>query len=98
MLNRSDTLADGMAVRQPDPAAFEIIRRGVARIVTVTDAEIGTAIRTYWTDTHNLVEGAGAAPLAALLQERDAMRGKRVGVVVSGGNIDLELFRRWVVD
>ena len=98
VLNRSDTLADGMAVRQPDPAAFEIIRRGVARIVTVTDAEIGTAIRTYWTDTHNLVEGAGAAPLAALLQERDAMRGKRVGVVVSGGNIDLELFRRWVVD
>jgi len=96
VLNRSDTLADGMAVRQPDPAAFEIIRRGVSRIVCVSDAEVGRAIRAYWTDTHNLVEGAGAAPLAALLQERELMAGKRVGLVVSGGNIDLELFRRWV--
>jgi len=98
VLNRSDTLADGMAVRQPDPTAFEIIRRGVARIVCVSDTEIGSAIRAYWTDTHNLVEGAGAAPLAALLQERERMAGKRVGLVVSGGNIDLELFRHWVVD
>ena len=98
VLNRADTLADGMAVRQPDPAAFEIIRRGVSRIVTVTDAEIGAAIRAYWTDTHNLVEGAGAAPLAALLREREAMKGKRVGLVVSGGNIDLELFRKWIVE
>jgi threonine dehydratase len=98
VMNRADTLADGMAVRQPDPLAFEIIRRGVSRIVSVTDAEIGAAIRAYWTDTHNLVEGAGAAPLAALLRERDAMAGKRVGLVVSGGNIDLELFRRWVAE
>ncbi len=98
VLNRADTLADGMAVRQPDPEAFDIIRRGVSRIVTVTDAEIGTAIRAYWTDTHNLVEGAGAAPLAALLQERVAMRGKRVGLVISGGNIDLALFRAWVAE
>ena len=98
VMNRADTMADGMAVRQPDPVAFEIIRRGVSRIVSVTDAEIGAAIRAYWTDTHNLVEGAGAAPLAALLKEREAMAGKRVGLVVSGGNIDLELFRRWVVD
>lgn len=98
VLNRSDTLADGMAVRQPDPEAFEIIRRGVSRIVCVSDEEVGAAIRAYWTDTHNLVEGAGAAPLAALLQERERMAGKRVGLVVSGGNIDLELFRRWVAD
>jgi threonine dehydratase len=98
VLNRSDTMADGMAVRQPDPEAFEIIRRGVSRIVSVTDVEIGAAIRAYWTDTHNLVEGAGAAPLAALIRERERMAGKRVGLVVSGGNIDLELFRRWVVD
>ena len=69
-----------MAVRQPDPEAFDIIRRGVARIVSVSDKEIGAAIRAYWTDTHNLVEGAGAAPLAALLRERDAMAGKRVGL------------------
>jgi threonine dehydratase len=54
-------------------------------------------MRAYWTDTHNLAEGAGAAPLAALLQERERMIGKRVGVVISGGNIDLELFRTWVL-
>jgi len=97
MNNRSDTQADGIATRTPDAAAFAIIRRGVARIVTVTDEEIAAAVRAYWTDTHNLAEGAGAAPLAALLQERDRMRGKRAGVVLSGGNIDLALFRRWVL-
>jgi threonine dehydratase len=96
-LNRADTWADGVAVRQPDPEAFAIIQRGVARIVTVTDAQIGEAIRAYWTDTHNLAEGAGAAPLAALIAERGRMRGKRVGVVLSGGNIDLDLFQRWVL-
>jgi threonine dehydratase len=96
-LNRSDTQADGIAVRQPDPTALEIIRTGAARIVTVTDAEIAAAVRAYWLDTHNLVEGAGAAPLAALLSEHEPMRGKRVGLVVSGGNIDMAVFRRWVV-
>jgi threonine dehydratase len=85
-------------VRQPDAEAFEIIRRGVLRIVTVSDDEIGAAIRAYWTDTHNLTEGAGAAPLAALMQEQARMAGKRVGLVVSGGNIDLELFRKWIAD
>ena len=94
---RADTLADGMATRIPDPAAFEMIRRGAARIVTVTDDEVRDAIRAYWTDTHNLAEGAGAAPLAALLQERAAMAGRRVGVVQCGGNIDLALFRDWVL-
>jgi threonine dehydratase len=98
VLNRSDTMADGIAVRQPDPEAFDIIQRGVSRIVSVTDEEIGRAIRAYWTDTHNLVEGAGAAPLAALIQVRDRMAGKRVALVVSGGNIDLALFREWVTD
>ncbi len=97
VLDRADTLADGVAVRQPDPDAFAIIQRGVERIVTVSDDAIGAAIRTYWTDTHNLAEGAGAAPLAALMQERARMAGRRVGVVISGGNIDLDLFRRWVL-
>lgn len=91
-----DTRADGMATRVPDPEAFEIIRRGVSRIVQVTDDEVGEAIVAYWTDTHNLAEGAGAAPLAALLQERDRQSGRSVGVVLCGGNIDLSLFRRWV--
>ncbi|WP_431271221.1 threonine dehydratase [Dankookia sp. P2] len=91
------TLADGMATRIPDPAALAIIRRGAARIVTVTDAEVAAAIRAYWQDTHNLAEGAGAAPLAALLQERERMRGRRAGVILCGGNIDLALFRDWVL-
>ena len=96
-LNRADTLADGMAVRQPDAEAFAQIEAGASRMVTVTDDEIAGAIRAYWTDTHNLVEGAGAAPLAALLQDGPRMAGKRVGLVVSGGNIDLALFREWVL-
>jgi len=94
----ADTLADGMATRVPDPAALAIIRRGAARIATVSDGMIAEAIRAYWQDTHNLAEGAGAAPLAALLAERDAMAGRRVGLVLCGGNIDLALFRRWVLE
>src|ERR1700753_3761050 len=70
----SNTLADGMATRIPDADALAIIRKGAARIVQVTDAEIATAIRAYWTDTHNLAEGAGAAALAATLQERRETR------------------------
>jgi threonine dehydratase len=93
----ADTKADGMATRIPDPAALEIIRKGAARIVTVTDDEVAAAIRAYWQDTHNLAEGAGAAPLAALLQEKERMRGKRVATILCGGNIDLALFRDWVL-
>lgn len=94
--NRADTKADGIAVRQPDPEALRIILCGAERIVTVSDQQIAAAIRTYWTDTHNLIEGAGAAPLAALIQEAEAMRGKRVALIASGGNIDLALFRSWL--
>ena len=86
-----------MAVRIPDPDALALIRRGAARIVTVSDAEVAAAIRAYWQDTHNLAEGAGAAPLAALLQEADLMSNRRVGLVLCGGNIDLALFRDWVL-
>jgi threonine dehydratase len=93
----SNTVADGMATRIPDADALAIIRKGAARIVQVTDAEIGAAIRALWTDTHNLAEGAGAAPLAAALQEKQKIRGKRVGLVLSGGNIDLDMFRQWVM-
>jgi threonine dehydratase len=96
-LDTANTRADGMATRVPDAAALEIIRRGATRIVTVTDDEVAAAIRAYWTDTHNLAEGAGAAPLAALLQERDRWRGRRVATILCGGNIDLDLFRDWVL-
>ena len=95
--NRAATRADGMATRVPDPAALDIIRSGASRIVTVSDDAVAAAIRAYWEDTHNLAEGAGAAPLAALLQERERMCGKRVGLVLTGGNIDLALFRKWVL-
>jgi threonine dehydratase len=95
--NSSNTRADGMATRIPDPDSFEIIRKGASHIVEVTDEEIGEAIRSFWTDTHNLAEGAGAAPLAAALQEKAKLRGKRVGLILSGGNIDFELFRKWVM-
>ena len=94
--NRAETRADGIAVRQPDPAALRIILGGAERIVTVPDEAIAAAIRAYWTDSHNLVEGAGAAPLAALLQERDRMARRKIGLIASGGNIDLALFRAWV--
>jgi threonine dehydratase len=92
----SNTLADGMATRIPDAGALAIIRKGASRIVQVSDEEIAAAIRAYWTDTHNLAEGAGAAPLAAALQDRQRNRGKRVGLILSGGNIDFDLFRKWV--
>ncbi|MFZ3236581.1 MAG: threonine dehydratase [Stellaceae bacterium] len=90
--NSADTIADGLAVRVPDPAAVDLIRREAARIVTVSEAEIRHAMRVLFTDTHNLVEGAGAAALAAALQERDRLRGKRVAVIQTGGNIDRTLF------
>lgn len=92
----ADTRADGLATRIPDAEALATIRKGAARIVTVTDDEIADAVRALWTDTHNLAEGAGAAALAALLKERSLMAGRRVGVVLSGGNIDLALFREWI--
>ncbi|MBR0876567.1 threonine dehydratase [Bradyrhizobium japonicum] len=92
----SNTLADGMATRIPDADAFALIRKGAARIVQVSDDEVAAAIRAYWTDTHNLAEGAGAASLAAALQEKTKLSGKRVGLVLSGGNIDFDLFRSWV--
>ena len=92
----AQTLADGIATRVPDPEALAIIRRGVSRIVTVTDDEVAAAIRAYWTDTHNLTEGAGAAALAGATKERDRLAGRRVGLPLCGGNIDLDLFLRWV--
>ena len=92
--NSADTMADGMAVRGPDAAALDIILKGADRIVEVSDAEIATAMRAYYEDTHQLTEGAGAASLAALLQERERMAGKRVGLILSGGNIDRPLYLR----
>lgn len=95
--NSANTKADGMATRVPDAGALEIIRKGASHIVQVTDDQVRDAVRACWTDTHNLAEGAGAAALAALLAEKDRMQGKRAGVILSGGNIDLALFQDWVL-
>jgi threonine dehydratase len=86
------TIADGIACRVPDPEALEIIGKGASRVATVTDDEIRAAMRHLFSDTHNAAEGAGAAALAALLKERDRMRGRRVAVILSGGNVDREVF------
>lgn len=90
--NAARTFADGMAVRVPVQDAYDIYARGAERIVAVTEAEVAQAIRVYYQDIHNLAEGAGAAALAALMQERDAMAGRKVGVILSGGNIDMNWF------
>jgi len=86
------TFADGIAVRVPVKEAFDIYSKGADRIVEVTDDEIAAAIRVYFRDTHNAAEGAGAASLAALLREKYRMRGKTVGVILTGGNIDTDDF------
>ncbi|MGC1329965.1 threonine dehydratase [Pseudomonas sp.] len=92
----ANTFADGLAVRKPIPEAFAIYAAGAARIVAVNEAQIADAMRAYYTDTHNLTEGAGAAALAALMQERDAMAGKQVGVILSGGNIDRSVYAQLI--
>jgi threonine dehydratase len=88
----ADTFADGLACRVPPADGLDIVRAGAERIVLVSEEEIAEAIRIYFSDTHNMAEGAGAAGLAALMQERQRMRGKRVGVILSGGNIDRPLY------
>lgn len=93
----ADTIADGMATRMPEPLALDVILQGAARVVRVSEAEIVDAIRAYWTDTHNLAEGAGAAPLAALLKESGKLFGKRAALILGGGNIDLDWFRARVL-
>ena len=87
-------IADGIACRMPDASALDTIRAGVDRIVEVTDDEVEEAMRALFTDTHNVVEGAGAASLAALLQERDRLRGLTTAIVLTGANIDPEPFAR----
>jgi threonine dehydratase len=91
--NSAMTFADGMACRDPHADALAIIASGAARVVRVEEDEIAEAIRLLWTATHNVAEGAGAAPLAALIKERDRVRGRRVGLILSGGNIDGEMLR-----
>jgi len=87
-------LADGLACRKPDAGALEILLANLDRVLTVSEAQVGEAMRIYFTDTHNVVEGAGAAALAAALKEKDRLKGKKVGVVATGGNVDHDVFAR----
>ena len=91
-------LGDGMACRVPDDASLDIVLENVDRVVRVTEAEIGQAMKIYFTGTHNVVEGAGAAGLAAALKEKSQLRGKRVGLVATGGNVDHDVFARVLQD
>ncbi len=88
------TMIDGVACRTPDPAAVDIIVRGASRIVRVSDAEAQQAMSLMYRATHNLAEPAGAISLAAALQERSLNAGRRVGVVLTGGNCDHDILAR----
>jgi threonine dehydratase len=89
--NSANTFADGLAVRVPVAEAFEIYSKGAERIISVNEEEIASAIRLYFSATHNASEGAGAAALAGLMQEKKQMQGKKVGVILSGANIDSDM-------
>ena len=92
--NAVDTFAGGLAVRNPHAGALDVILGEVDRIVRVSDDAILAAMGWYYADTHNVAEGAGAAALAALAVEKDRMAGKKVGLVLSGGNIDVEIYAK----
>jgi threonine dehydratase len=87
-------IADGMACRTPDDDAVEIIQKNVDHIVKVSDDEIRHAMRIYFSHTHNVIEGAGAASLAAALKERGSLRGQRVALIATGGNVDRDVFAK----
>lgn len=87
-------IADGLACRTPNPHAMEAIWDNVARIIEVTEAEIANAVRIYYQDTHNLAEGAGAAALAGALREKESLHGKRIGIVLTGGNVDSAMYQQ----
>jgi threonine dehydratase len=87
-------IADGMACRTPDPAALTLIARGADRVVEVGDDDIEESMRILFSTAHTVAEGAGAAALAAVLKERDAVRGRPVAIVVTGGNVDRDVYAR----
>jgi threonine dehydratase len=90
----STRIADGLACSTPHPDALEHILRGVERVVRVSDEEIEAGIRGYFSDTHNVAEGSAGAGLAAVWREREIIAGKKIGVVLTGGNVDTAVFAR----
>lgn len=94
----ADTFADGLACRQPLPEALAIIAQGAARVIRVSDRQIAQAIGIYHETTHNTAEGAGAAALAGLIKEQTEQQGQRVAVILSGANIDRQLYAAILTD
>lgn len=90
----ADTFADGLATRMPYDLTFDALSYGLADFITVSEAEMADAIRLLLRTTHNLAEGAGAAGLAGLMKLRSKLKGHRVGIILSGGNIDAETLKR----
>ena len=90
----STRIADGLACRIPEPEALEILWRGMARVVRVTDDEVEEAMRLMYSATHNVAEGAGAAGLAAAYKERDRLAGRKAAVILCGANVDRDVFAR----
>ncbi|MEM9138849.1 MAG: threonine dehydratase, partial [Pseudomonadota bacterium] len=87
-------LADGMDCRAPWEEPVALIHKGAARVVRVTDDEVADAMRAYYQCTHNVAEGAGAAPLAAALLEKDRLKGAKVATILCGGNVDAAVFAK----
>ncbi|HTA85771.1 MAG TPA: threonine dehydratase [Silvibacterium sp.] len=85
-------IADGLACRLPVEEALEVMLKHVDRFVEVSEDEIRSAMRAIYEDTHNVAEGAGASSIAAVLKQRNEVEGKRVGAVLTGGNVDREVF------
>ena len=91
-------IADGMACRLPDEEALEIMLKHVDHVVRVSDDEIRHAMRIYFSDTHNVIEGAGAASLAAAMKEKRSVHGKRVALIATGGNVDRDVFAKVLLE
>jgi threonine dehydratase len=90
----STRIADGLACSTPNAEALQYILAGAARVVTVSDEEVEAAMRAYFTDTHNVAEGAAATALAAVLKDKSANVGSKIGLVFTGGNVDRKTFAR----
>lgn len=90
----STVIADGMACRVPDQAALDVICKEAHDVIAVTDEEVKAAMRLLFTATHNVAEGAGAASLAAAMQQKDQWQGKTIGTTLCGGNVDADVFAK----
>jgi threonine dehydratase len=87
----ANTFVDGCACRQPEPAAIEVICRGAARVLTVSEDSVADAMRLVFSSMHHMAEPAGAIAFAGLASERELRAGQRVAVILSGSNVDTSM-------